>query len=130
MSREESNKMGYRPPRKHWISLEERKGALEEQIELDALKVRLRTQQAEGAIGVLRGMAQAARGQVYTRETPPAQSIPTKDAEEAEQDGVSANAVFPLSLPVASSLPMARPAADGRSTIQGASMHNRTSKLQ
>ncbi|PWT76123.1 MAG: hypothetical protein C5B60_04430, partial [Chloroflexi bacterium] len=50
-----SGYLRYRAPRKQVLSLEERKRAIEEQIELDALKARQRTQQAQGAIGVLRG---------------------------------------------------------------------------
>jgi len=57
-----SGYLRYRAPRKQLLSLEERKRAIEEQMELDALKAKQRTQQAQGAIGIVRGMAQAARG--------------------------------------------------------------------
>ncbi len=44
------------------LTLEERKRAIEKQIELDALRAKQCAQQAQGAIGIVRGMAQAARG--------------------------------------------------------------------
>jgi hypothetical protein len=93
-----SGYLRYRAPRKEApASLEERKRAIEEQMELDALKARQRAQQAQGAIGLARGMAQAARG-----VTSPA------------QEGVSADTAAPLapttpmlSTTPAISLPMA-----------------------
>jgi hypothetical protein len=58
-----SGYLRYRAPRKPAQTLEERKRAIAEQMELEALKQQRRAQQAQGAIGVLTGMARAARGQ-------------------------------------------------------------------
>lgn len=52
-----SGYLRYRAPRKQTLSLEERTRAIEEQMTLDALKTRQRAQQAQGTIGLLRGMA-------------------------------------------------------------------------
>src|SRR5258705_11424853 len=58
-----SGYLRYRAPRKQRLSLEERKQAIREHIELDALKQQQRAQQARGAVSLLRSVAQAARGQ-------------------------------------------------------------------
>jgi hypothetical protein len=57
-----SGYLRYRAPRKQAQSLDERKRAIEEQMELEALRQQQRAQQAQGAIGLLRGAMQAARG--------------------------------------------------------------------
>src|SRR5215469_13227720 len=72
-----SGYLRYRAPRKQTLSLEERKRAIEEQMELDALRAQHRAQQAQGAIGIVRGMAEAARG---------------APAERAEQESAVARA--------------------------------------
>lgn len=86
-----SGYLRYRAPRKQTQSLEERRRAIEEQMKLDVLKTRQRTQQAQGAIGLLRGVAQAARGETAT----PATSVPATSTPEEE---VSANGATPLPL--------------------------------
>jgi hypothetical protein len=58
-----SGYLRYRAPRMLARSLNEQKRAIQEQMELEALKRQRRTQQAQGAVGLLKGMAQAARGQ-------------------------------------------------------------------
>jgi hypothetical protein len=97
-----SGYLRYRAPHKPTQSLEERKRAIAEQMEVDALKQQRRAQQAQGAIGVLTGMAQAARGQHMA----PAH----RSAVEGE---VSAASAAPL--PSADSpLPMAWPRVGSR----------------
>src|SRR5215469_914197 len=71
-----SGYLRYRAPRKQVLSLEERKRAIEEQMELDALKAKQRAQQAQGAIGIVRGMAQAARGTPLPETSDPASTEP------------------------------------------------------
>jgi hypothetical protein len=105
----------YRAPRKQLLSLEERKRAIEDQIELDALKAKQRTQRAQGAVGLLRDMAQAALGapspEIANRA--PNMPLPALDHGPAgsagERKEVSAEAAAPLSehLPTPSALPMA-----------------------
>ena len=58
-----SGYLRYRAPRKQARSLDEQKRAIQEQMELEALKRQRRAQQAQGAVGLLKGMAQAAIGQ-------------------------------------------------------------------
>jgi hypothetical protein len=84
-----SGYLRYRAPRKRAQTLDERKQAIEEQMVLDELKTRQRAQQAQGAIGLFRGMAQAARGETATAATP---------APLAPQEEVSANGATPLPL--------------------------------
>jgi hypothetical protein len=81
-----SGYLRYRAPRRQAQSLDERRRAIEEQMVLDELKTRQRAQQAQGTIGMLRGMAQAARG---TNSATPATPAP--------QEEVSANGATPLS---------------------------------
>jgi hypothetical protein len=57
-----SGYLRYRAPRKRVQSLDERKQAIQEAMELATLKQQQRAQQAQGAIGILRGAMQAARG--------------------------------------------------------------------
>lgn len=58
-----SGYLRYRAPRHDARTLDEKKRAIQEQMELDALKQQQRTQQARGAVNLLRGVANAARGQ-------------------------------------------------------------------
>lgn len=58
-----SGYLRYRAPRKPAQSLDARKRAIYEQMELEALKRQRRAHQAQGAIGLFKGMAQAARTQ-------------------------------------------------------------------
>src|SRR5215469_3845117 len=58
-----SGYLRYRAPRKDARSLEERKRAIQEQMELEALKAQQRARKVAGAVGLVRGAAQAARGQ-------------------------------------------------------------------
>jgi hypothetical protein len=91
-----SGYLRYRAPRKQVLSLEERKRAIEEQIELDALKAKQRAQQAQGAVGLLRGMAQAARGSTGATTT----AMPATPAMigQLDEEEVSANGARPLTL--------------------------------
>jgi hypothetical protein len=112
-----SGYLRYRAPRRQVLSLEDRKRAIEEQMELDALKAKQRTQQAQGAIGIVRGMAQAARGAPAPElsESTPAVPQSAHDQEPAEsadtEQEVSAAQATPLSslVPVPAGLPMAWP---------------------
>jgi hypothetical protein len=88
-------------------------------MELDALKAKQRTQQAQGAVGIVRGMAQAARGVPTPSQASDPTSAGSLSAGEqgpgaragAEQE-VSAEVAAPLSslVPAQSGLPMAWPA--------------------
>ena len=89
-----SGYLRYRAPRRAARSLDEQKRAMQEQMELEALKRQRRAQQAQGAVGLLKGMAQAAR----TRQPP----VPEVESE------VSAALAVPLPT-VGSALPMAWP---------------------
>jgi hypothetical protein len=112
-----SGYLRYRAPRKQLLSLEERKRAIEDQIELDALKAKQRTQQAQGAVGLLRGMAQAARGAPSPETADRAPNMPPSARDHGpagsagEGNEVSAETAAPLSelLPTPSALPMAWP---------------------
>src|SRR5215469_6305389 len=74
-----SGYLRYRAPRKQTLSLEQRKQAIQDQMELDALKARQRAQQAQGAVGLLRGMAQAARGVPAAERSEPAAARPPSE---------------------------------------------------
>src|SRR5215470_13243997 len=92
-----SGYLRYRAPRKQTLSLEERKRAIEEQMELDALKAKQRAQQAQGAVGLLRGVAQAAPGATTTERSDsvamPRAARDQRPAESAdEEEEVSAEA--------------------------------------
>lgn len=63
-----SGYLRYRAPRKRMQSLDERKLAIQEAMELAALRQQQRAQQAQGAIGILRGAMQAARGETTTTD--------------------------------------------------------------
>jgi hypothetical protein len=114
-----SGYLRYRAPHKQVLSLEERKRAIEEQMELDALKAKQRTQQAQGAIGIVRGMAQAARRASMAETANRASNMPASAHDHGpagsagEEEGVSAEVAAPLSehLPTPSALPMAWPTA-------------------
>jgi hypothetical protein len=100
-----SGYLRYRAPRKQVLTLEERKRAIEEQMELDALKAKQRTQQAQGAIGLFKGITQAARGTTVTRAS-------SDVDDEPAQEEVSADTAAPLepTSPIPSTaLPMAWP---------------------
>src|SRR5215469_6204793 len=108
-----SGYLRYRAPRKQVLSLEERKRAIEEQMELDALRAKQRTQQAQGAVGLLRGVAQAARGAPPPEAPDPALARDQMRAEaKSDEQEVRAEAAAPLSpiVPVPAGLPMAWPA--------------------
>jgi hypothetical protein len=113
-----SGYLRYRAPRKQVLSLEERKRAIEEQMELDALKAKQRAQQAQGAIGLVRGMAEAARGTPAAERAEQASTTPTAarnqgqvEPEADEQEEVQAEPAAPLSelVPTPAGLPMAWP---------------------
>ena len=108
-----SGYLRYRAPRKQVLSLEERKRAIEEQIELDALKAKQRAQQAQGAIGIVRGMAQAARGAPSTSEVsdplPERDQVQKKPASAGQEVNAEMAAPLPSLVAARSSLPMAWP---------------------
>ncbi len=109
-----SGYLRYRAPRKQVLSLEERKRAIQEQMELDALKAKQRAQQAQGAIGIVRGMAQAARGAPGAERSEQASEVRNRDSDEPEaeeQEEVRAESAVPLSelVPTPAGLPMAWP---------------------
>jgi hypothetical protein len=74
-----SGYLRYRAPRRHVQSLDAQKQAIQEQMELAALKRQQRQAQAEGAIGLLRGALQTARA-----EAVPAQRTTRSDSQESE----------------------------------------------
>ncbi|HEX6818976.1 MAG TPA: hypothetical protein VF120_11430 [Ktedonobacterales bacterium] len=57
-----SGYLRYRAPRKAVRSLDERKRAIQEQMELEALKQQQRAQRAQAAIGLVKGLGAAVRG--------------------------------------------------------------------
>jgi hypothetical protein len=92
-------------------------------MELDALRAKQRAQQAQGAIGIVRGMAQAVRGasaadraEAAASAVPPSGHDQGQDQEQAARGGeeqeVSATKAPPLSESLLSlaALPMAWPA--------------------
>jgi hypothetical protein len=97
-----SGYLRYRAPRQRQRSLEERKRAIQEQMELDALRQQQRARQARGMMGILRGAVQAARGPVDPEAAP---TVTRTVAAEGQE--VSAVPAVPLS--PASPLPMAWP---------------------
>jgi hypothetical protein len=125
-----SGYLRYRAPRKQTLSLEERKRAIQEQMELDALKARQRAQQAQGAIGIVRGMAQAARGAPAPDQSEPVDSGSARTAGQGTphgmEDEVRAEEAAPLSglVPVPSVLPMAWPAVSVAEEEQSTAPHN------
>jgi hypothetical protein len=110
-----SGYLRYRAPRKQVLSLEERKRAIEDQMELDALRAKQRAQQAQGAIGIVRGMAQAARGAPAADQSKPVESASARASgqgkSQGEEEEVRAEEAAPLSslVSVPSALPMAWP---------------------
>src|SRR5258706_406551 len=85
-----SGYLRYRAPRRRVRSLDEQKRAIQEQMELAALKRQQRQAQAEGAIELLRGALQTARA-----EAVPAQRTTRSDSHE-ESEGRT-HAATPLS---------------------------------
>lgn len=79
-------------------TLGERIRAIEDQMMLDTLKDRQRAQQAQEAIGLLRGMARATRETVATAETPETPAIPGTQPDQLEKTEVSANEATSLLL--------------------------------
>src|SRR5260370_25984115 len=61
----------YRAPRKGTATLEEQKRAIQQQMELAALKQQQRVQQAQGAIGLMRGAVEAALGSATSGDASP-----------------------------------------------------------
>jgi hypothetical protein len=128
-----SGYLRYRAPRKQVQSLEDRKRAIEEQMELDALRAKQHAQQAQGAIGIMRGMAQAARGTPSVEASEPASAASRSgrepgmaDPPESKEQEVNAAAAAPLSelVPVPSGLPMAWPTVHVAEEEQSAVPHN------
>lgn len=124
-----SGYLRYRAPRKQVLSLEERKRAIEEQMELDALKAKQRTQQAQGAVGLLRGMAQAARGASAADPVGPGPvaSEVVAPSQGHEQEEVRAEEAAPLSslVPASSGLPMAWPPMPAKQKLAPAARNGR-----
>jgi hypothetical protein len=96
-----SGYLRYRAPRRRVPSLEEQKQAIQEQMELAALKRQQRQAQAEGAIGLLRGALETARA------APAPTAARSVAHEESEGD---ADAATPLSW---QPLAPARPGSQG-----------------
>ena len=100
-----SGYLRYRAPRQRRRSLDERKRALQEQMELDALKQRQRAQQARGMVGILRSAVHAAREPVDQEAASAAEVRGTAAAEGQEVTAALAAPLPPPSAP----LPMAWP---------------------
>lgn len=80
-----SGYLRYRAPRKQARSLDERKRAIQEQMELEALKQQQRAQRAQAAIGLVKGLASTVRG-------PAAADTPARSPEAGESGtGQAAN---------------------------------------
>jgi hypothetical protein len=104
-----SGYLRYRAPRRRVRSLDEQKQAIQEQMELAALKRQQSQAQAEGAIGLLRGALQTARA-----EAVPAQRTTRSVAHEESED--RADPATPLSW---QPLAPARPGDRGSQGDQG-----------
>src|SRR5215472_16215560 len=96
-----SGYLRYRAPLRQIRSLEERKRAIQEQMELDALKQQQRAQQARGMVGILRGAMQAAREPMDEGAVAP--QVAGTFPAEGQVTAVPAAPLSPLSAP----LPMA-----------------------
>jgi len=84
-----SGYLRYRAPRKAMATLDEQKRAIQEQMELAALKQQQRAQQAQGAISLLRGAVEAARGSgagADAAASPPLVSPTTAPGEERDEE--------------------------------------------
>jgi hypothetical protein len=110
-----SGYLRYRAPRNDTRSLEEKKRALQEQMELDALKAQQRAQKVAGAVGLVRGAAQAARDALsespHGAESSAGHGVSTEGDERDERDEseVSAASAAPLVSSDRPALPMAWP---------------------
>jgi hypothetical protein len=119
-----SGYLRYRAPRTQRLSLEERKRAIQEHLELDALKQQQRAQQARGAVSLLRSVAQAARGQEW-RSGQDASVAPLAGAQDPRREGrESAEMAVPLAVPSAA-LPMAWPRVTSAGVEASASPNQR-----
>jgi hypothetical protein len=78
-----SGYLRYRAPRQQHQSLAARKQAIQEAMELSALKQQQRVQQAQGAIGLLRSAVQAARVPVTTDQNQNGRDRPTVSSATA-----------------------------------------------
>jgi hypothetical protein len=84
-----SGYLRYRAPRKETATLDEKKRAIQEQMELAALKQQQRAQQAQGAISLLRGAVEAARGAGVGADaaaSPTEVTSPTAPGEEWDEE--------------------------------------------
>ncbi len=106
-----SGYLRYRAPRRRVRSLDDQKQAIQEQMELAALKRQQRQAQAEGAIGLLRGALETARA------APAHTAARSVTHQESEGD---ADAATPLSW---QPLAPARPGSQGDLTNQGSRNH-------
>ena len=96
-----SGYLRYRAPRQSKHSLEERKRAIREQMELAQLKREQRAQQTQGAIGLLRGAVAAARG--------PHDATGAHESESAGRAEAASPLSHTSSQPTGPALPMAWP---------------------
>jgi hypothetical protein len=112
-----SGYLRYRAPHRRIRPLEERKQAIQEQMELDALKQRQRAQQARGMVGILRGAVQAAREPMGQEVS--ALGVPATASAERQVTAASA-----APLPSAESpLPMAWPRIETPPTLPSSNGH-------
>jgi hypothetical protein len=81
-----SGYLRYRAPRKVTATLEEQKRAIQEQMELAALKQQQRVQQAQGAIGLMRGAVEAALGSATSGDASPAMVASSAAVRERWRD--------------------------------------------
>jgi hypothetical protein len=98
-----SGYLRYRAPRQRQRSLEERKRAIQEQMELDALKQQQRARQAWGMVGILRGAVHAAREPMDQEAASP------RVTGTVAAEGQEVNVAPAVPLPPPSALPMAWP---------------------
>jgi hypothetical protein len=116
-----SGYLRYRAPHTATRSLDEQKQAIQEHMELDALKRQRRAQQAQGAVSLFKGIAQAARGQVAPSSASQAASRSTGPLEGE----VSADLAAPL-VSSGSALPMAWPLSRSAATPAMSNGHSST----
>ena len=74
----------YRAPRKDARSLDEKKRAIQEQMELDALKAQQRQQKVAGALGLVRGAAQGLAQVGHEAGAEPSSASPAASAHQLE----------------------------------------------
>jgi hypothetical protein len=126
-----SGYLRYRAPRHDARSLEQRKRAIQEQMELDALKAQQRQQKVVGALGMVRQAAQAAREAVATQAAPAPGSqpeiLPEREPEPGVDGEVSVAPAAPLAYADRPALPMAWPRVEASAEPTSPNGHRATS---